>query len=217
MTDSASEVPPRQVEQAPDYWGMINQVLEELGPTVPLLNECDQHPNAVRAFTRWFFGALETFAFALKGIATQYAKRSSIQLSRRESQVLQVIEEPRLPGLPPPRRIEAPLRESLNTAIRVFARARKSVAPMPDDKLPDELIEATALFDRISRPASVDDLTVTRADYVAMARTVVWFRDLQQWLTRERLAELDEVKEMIAASTAAMIRKLQQDKDDVEP
>jgi hypothetical protein len=213
MTDSASGAPAQQGEDSPDHWGIIARVLDELVPATPLLVECERHPEAFRAFNRWFFSALETFAFALKGIAIEHAKRANIQLSRRESQVLQIVEEPRFPGLPPPRRVEAPLRESLNTAIRVFARARKSTPPMPDESLPYEFIEATAMFDRISRPASVADLSVSPADYVAMAKTVVWFRDVQHWLTRERLAELDEVKAEIAASTASLIRKFQKDKD----
>jgi hypothetical protein len=191
---------------------MIARVFEELGQIGPLLNECEKHPEAVRAFTRWFFSALETFAFALKGVASEYAGRASIQLSQREAQVLQIIEEPRFPGLPPPRRIEAPLRESLNTAIRVFARARKCSPPLHDDKLPSEVIESTVLFDRISRPASVDDLNITREDYLAIGKTLIWFRD-HQWLTRERLVELEEVKQQIASSTAALIRKLQQERD----
>lgn len=206
MTDT--NIHPVSKSDTPNFWGMIDHVMNEFTHTVSLLNACDKQPEAFRAFTRWFFDALGTVAFALKGLARTYAERTGTTVSTRESQILQIIEEPRFPGLPPPRRREEPLRESLNTAIRVFARARNAAPPLPEGKLPDFFIEATGTLDRISRPASVDDLQIIRADLVSVGRSVIWFRELHKWLMEQRRAELDELKEELARTTAAMIQKL---------
>jgi hypothetical protein len=192
-----------------DDWGTVYRTLDEFGPMVPILQQCDKNAPSLRAFTRWFFSFLETLAFALKRMAAEYARRRNEPLSGREREVLQIIDEPRFPGLPPPRRVEAGLREGLTVALLVYARARKVEAPLADGKLPKEFIEASVVFDRLSRPANGLELTVTKADFVAIGRLVVWFRDLQHWLHAQRLAEIEEMKREIHESTAAAIREIE--------
>lgn len=197
-----------------DNWGTIDRLLAEFGPMVPVLTQGENSAESLRAFTRWFFGAFEVLAHALKKIAVAQAQLKKVELSTREQQVLQIVQEPAFPGLPPPRRVEAPLREGLTTAIRVFARARSSEAPLNEGRLPKEFIEATVLFDRISRPSTGDELNVSREDFLVLGKTVLWFRELQQWLYRERLAEIEEVKISTKESFEAMRRKLEQPPED---
>src|SRR5436305_9833299 len=105
-----------------DDWGTVYRMLDEFGPMIPILQQCDKDAPSLRAFTRWFFSFLETLTFALKRVATNYAQRKAIALSPREREVLQIVEEPRSPGMPPPRRIETMMRESLSVALLVYAR-----------------------------------------------------------------------------------------------
>jgi hypothetical protein len=188
-------------------WGSIDRLLAEFGPMVPVLTQGEYSRESLRAFTRWLFGVFDTIAHALKKIAAQQAKKRKIDLTRREQEVLQIIQEPSFPGLPPPRRVEAPLREGLTTALRVFARARAVDPPLVNGALPADFIDASVVFDRFSRPGTGEELDATRADYVAIGKVVLWFRDLQQWLHRERMAELEELKKEIHDSTEPMIEK----------
>jgi hypothetical protein len=197
-----------EISLAGDGWGTVYRILDEFGPMVPILQDCDKNAPALRAFTRWFFSWLETLAFALKRMAAEYARRKKEPLSGREREVLQIMEEPRFPGLPPPRRVEAGLREGLTVALLVYARTRKIEAPLVDGKLPKEFIDASVVFDRLSRPENGLALTVTRADFLAVGHLVVWFRDLQQWLHAQRVGEIEEMKREVHESTAAAIREL---------
>lgn len=177
---------------------------------VPVLTQGENSRESLRAFTRWFFSVFDTLTHALKKIATNQAARRKLELTRREQEVLQIIQEPSFPGLPPPRRVEAPLREGLATALRVFARARGVEPPLTDGALPSDFIAASVVFDRFSRPSTGEELDATRADYVAVGKAVLWFRDLQQWLHRERMLELEEMKREMHDSFDAMRRKLEE-------
>jgi hypothetical protein len=189
-------------------WGTIDRLLAEFGPMVPVLTQGENSPQSLRAFTRWLFSVFDTLTHALKKIAVRQAERRQIELTRREQEVLQIIQEPAFPGLPPPRRVEAPLREGLTTALRVFARARGVEPPLVDGMLPRDFIDASVVSDRFSRPGTGEELDPTRGDYVAVGKAVLWFRELQQWLHRERMADLEETKQAMHESFEAMRQKV---------
>jgi len=192
-----------------DDWGSIDRLLREFGPMVPILTDGQNRHESLRAFTRWFFASLEALAHALKKIAARQAEAKKVEMSRREQQVLQIIQEPSFPGLPPPRRVEASFREGLATAILVFARVRGTDPPLTGGALPAAFIDAMVVFDRFSRPQSGEDLDPSSADYQAIGKAVIWFRDLQQWLYRERLAEIEEMKKSVQESFEETKRKIE--------
>jgi hypothetical protein len=108
------------VAEHTDNWGALMEVLREIGPALSLLKPQPVEAAASRAYLRWMFDALEAFTFCLKRIAVQHAGQKDVELSRREREVLGTIKEPSFPGLPPPRRVGAGMRESLGVAINVI-------------------------------------------------------------------------------------------------
>jgi hypothetical protein len=192
-----------------DDWGTIYRMLDEFGPMIPVLDRIERDAPSLRTFTRWLFSFLDTLAFALKRVAENHASRQGMTLSPREREVLQVIAEPQFPGMPPPRRRDFGLRESLGVALGVYARTRGVESPLIDGKLPPEFIDASVVFDRISRPSDGSDLIMKRADFIAIGKLVVWFREFQQWLHAQRLAEMEEIRKKIAESTAEAIRRIE--------
>jgi hypothetical protein len=192
-----------------DDWGTIYRMLDEFGPMVGILQCADQSAPSLRAFTRWFFSFLDTLTYAFKRIASAYASRKGIQLSSRENEVLGIVSEPRFPGMPPPRRREVAFRESLAVAILVYSRARGVSPPLHEGKLSAEFIAATNVFDRISRPSDGTELSVTRQDFLTIGKLVIWFRDFQQWMHAQRLAEIDEIREEVAESIANTRRRIE--------
>ena len=189
-------------------WGAIDELLREFGPGATLLGEPPVTPERARAFLRWLFAALEAFTFSLKRIAVEHATREGTQVSRREQEVLAMVKEPSFPGLPPPRRIEYLMRESLGVALNVYARARGKESPLTDGSLPKVFIDASVLHDRWAHPESPADLSVKRSDVVTVIEFLKWFETVRSWLFKDRLAELDETKAKINASTEALRRKL---------
>src|ERR1051325_10947519 len=169
-----------------DDWGTIYRMLDEFGPMVGILQCADQSAPSLRAFTRWFFSFLDTLTYAFKRIASAYASRKGIQLSSRENEVLGIVSEPRFPGMPPPRRREVAFRESLAVAILVYSRARG-----------------------VSPPLHEAELSVTRQDFLTIGKLVIWFRDFQQWMHAQRLAEIDEIREEVAESIANTRRRIE--------
>lgn len=197
----------------PDHthnWGAIDEILREMGPAAAVLGEQPVPPERARAFLRWFFGALEALTHSLKRIAVEHASRdgTGIELSKREQEVLAMLKEPSFPGLPPPRRIEYPMRETLGVALNVYARARNKETPLAEGRLPTVFVEASVLHDRLAHPESPEDLRVEKADFVTIVEFLRWFETIRSWLFKDRLAELDELKTKINASTDALRRKL---------
>jgi hypothetical protein len=197
----------------PDHWGILAGITEELGAMVPLLNDCQKHPEAVRGFVRWFFASLDTVTIALKAIALERAMRNGLQLSQREAQVLQVVQEPFFAGQGPPRRIEEPMREGLTVALNIYAKSRNVESPLVNGVLPPAFINASVVCHRLWRPQRRLDLNLTAEDFRAIAGVVSWFRDLHQWLSVQRRAEIDEMQEAANRSNAELRRRIQQDHD----
>lgn len=189
-------------------WGAIDETLREMGPAGALLGEHPVSPERARAFLRWLFGALEAFTHSLKRIAVEHASREGTELSHREQEVLSMVKEPSFPGLPPPRRIEYPMRESLGVALNVYARARGKKTPLTEGRLPNVFIEASVLHDRLAHPDSPEDLHLQKSDSSTIVEFLRWFETIRSWLVKDRLAEIEELKATMNASTEALKRKL---------
>src|ERR1043165_2101639 len=91
MTDT--DTTPKVVRDD-SHWGTIDRVLAELQAMTNVLKQAPTDPIALRAFTRWFWSALDTLTFALKSIAYDYAMSTSVDLTKREAEVLHLVEEP---------------------------------------------------------------------------------------------------------------------------
>ncbi|MGZ5445111.1 MAG: hypothetical protein ACXW5U_24995 [Thermoanaerobaculia bacterium] len=191
-----------------DNWGALAEVLREMGPAGSLLGETAVSAKGTRAYLRWMFGALESFTFCLKRIVMDHVERSRVELSRREREVLDMIKEPAFPGLPPPRRIEAPMRETLGVAVNVYARVRGKTSPLPDGRLPEIFIQASVLHDRIAHPESPEDLDITKVDIKMILELLRWFETVRGWLYQDRAAEIAEMKAKIEKDSDELLRKL---------
>jgi hypothetical protein len=191
-----------------DDWGTIDRLLKEFEPMMPLLTASVHDAATFRCFMRWFFSMLETMAHALKRIAAERAKRQAVDLSPRERDVLQVVQEPRFAGLPPPRRVEASLRESLCVALNLYARTFKTDSPLVGGLLPADFIDASVVFDRLARPDDGSQLDVKHADLIATGNLVGWFSKVRAWLYAQRNAEIDEIRTEIKLSFEETKRRL---------
>lgn len=197
-----------------DPWGALTEVLREAEPAGALVHSSPLTGEGARAFLRWIFGALEAVTHCLKRITVGHVEREHTELSRREQNVLAMLSEPSFPGLPPPRRAEFRMRESLGVALNVYARARRKDSPLPDGRLPNIFIEASALYDRLAHPESPDDLRLTKADLSTVVEFWRWFESIRAWLYKDRSAEIEEMKARMNESFDALRRKLTGGGDD---
>ena len=170
------------------------------------------HPELLRICVRSLVSGFDTIASSLKRMAARAAAKKNTEISPREQNVLFDYAEPPYPGAPP-RRIETSTRESLNVAIVVYARARGSEPPMDTSPLGDPAIPAAfagtlTIFDRICHPEELTALEVTKSDIVMLQKTLKWADSLRKWLGRERLAEIEEVREEIEISFEEARQKL---------
>jgi hypothetical protein len=195
-------------EDRPNDWGSVDEALKELTRMLPVLSSDPITHEGVRSFVRWLFGWLEMITFSLKRIALSHAERNKVELSQREVAVLTVMAERAFPGMPPPRRIELLMRESLSTALNVYARARKKTSPLEDGILPQIFITASRIHDRLLHPNRPEDLRLSREEMQAIAEFVRWFETIRQWLFRDRLDEIEEIKAEVSASTEALRKKI---------
>ena len=117
-------------------------------------------PDLLRICARSIVSGLETIAFALKHMAAKAAVRKNVPISPREREVLAEYAEPPVPGMPP-RRIEASMRESLNIAIAVYARARGSEPPLDKSPLGDPAMPKV-FTDSIARKTATSAFEISR-------------------------------------------------------
>lgn len=197
-----------------DNWGAMTEVLRELEPAGKLVSEKPITVEGARAYLRWMFAALESFTHCLKRITVEHVDREGTALTRREREVLSMIKEPSFPGLPPPRRIGVGMRESFGATLNVYARARRKESPLPDGRLPQIFIDASALHDRLAHPESPSDLQLTKADFTTVVDLLQWFVTIRNWLYRDRAAEIEEIKGKMNESFDALRRKLMGHEDD---
>jgi hypothetical protein len=196
------------VAEHTDSWGALTEILRELEPAVTLLASKPPSAPALRVHVRWIFAAAEAFNFCLKRIVVEHLARTTIELSRREREVLEMIKEPSFPGLPPPRRINTGMRESLGVAVNVYAKVRKKESPLVDGRLPQIFIDATCLHDRITHPECPDDLRLTKEDLATVVEFQRWFETIRSWLYKDRADEIEEMKARMNASFDALRRKI---------
>lgn len=193
-----------------DDWKSADATFREFELVADRLKKPGQ--ELLRVCARAIISGLETISFAIKQMALKAAARADASVSPRERHVLVMEMEPRFPGLPP-RRIETSMRESLNIAIAVYARARGSEAPLDksplgDPVLPKCVLDAVTIHDRITHPSENDDLELSAGDVASLKQVVRWAERLREWLNAERRAELAETREAINVSVVEARRRL---------